>query len=395
MSQAATQTCGAGIVALAVAVGIGRFAFTPLLPIMLRDGTVGLAAGSWLATANYIGYLVGALLCMALPRRLSGAVLVRAGLSATAALTLAMALATPSLWPLLRFLAGIASAVTLIFTSGWCFGRLTSLGAPALGVVIFAGPGIGIVVSGLAATLLSHVATARVEWLAFGGLAAVLSAVVWPVFRPIDADPPRVAAPITARIADSGMAPRMALLAAGYGLAGFGYIVTATFLPVIASLALPGSPWLGLFWPMFGTGAVVGSVASAWVSARADRRFLLLGCHACQAIGVGLGAVAPTVAGFMLGSLLAGLPFTAISAFALQEARSLRPQQAARFIGLLTAVYGLGQIAGPPLVALLLGHAHTQAGGFATALAIAAAALLLGGLLYVLLPRPRIHQALR
>ena len=45
-----------GMVALAVAMGIGRFAFTPLLPMMLHDGVLGLPAASWLATANYLGY---------------------------------------------------------------------------------------------------------------------------------------------------------------------------------------------------------------------------------------------------------------------------------------------------------------------------------------------------
>ena len=85
--------------ALAAAMGIGRFAFTPLLPMMLHDGVVDIATGSWLATANYAGYLAGALLYMALPRlgwRGGNAGLVRGGLVATALLTAALALP----WPL-------------------------------------------------------------------------------------------------------------------------------------------------------------------------------------------------------------------------------------------------------------------------------------------------------
>ena len=53
----------AGAVALAVAMGIGRFAFTPLLPMMLTDGVIDLPHASWLASANYLGYFIGALLC--------------------------------------------------------------------------------------------------------------------------------------------------------------------------------------------------------------------------------------------------------------------------------------------------------------------------------------------
>ncbi len=52
---------GSGVVALAVAMGIGRFAFTPLMPLMLRDGTLTAATGAEWAAANYAGYFLGAL----------------------------------------------------------------------------------------------------------------------------------------------------------------------------------------------------------------------------------------------------------------------------------------------------------------------------------------------
>jgi len=110
--------------ALAAAMGIGRFAFTPLLPLMLHDGVVDIATGSWLATANYAGYLAGALLYMALPwlgRRLGAvpgnAALVRAGLVATALLTATLALPWAGLWPLMRFLA-VAGTIAMFLVGG-------------------------------------------------------------------------------------------------------------------------------------------------------------------------------------------------------------------------------------------------------------------------------------
>lgn len=63
MMPGAGRVVVAGMISLAVAMGIGRFAFTPLLPMMLSDGVIDLPAASWLASANYLGYLVGALLC--------------------------------------------------------------------------------------------------------------------------------------------------------------------------------------------------------------------------------------------------------------------------------------------------------------------------------------------
>ena len=120
----------AGMAALAVAMGVGRFAFTPLLPMMLHDRVVTLAGGSWLATANYLGYLIGALACMALPwvaprarQRWHAARLARWGLAATVLLTLGMALPLPGTWPALRFAAGVASALVFLNVSVWCMLR--------------------------------------------------------------------------------------------------------------------------------------------------------------------------------------------------------------------------------------------------------------------------------
>src|SRR5688572_18062318 len=109
----------AGLVSLAAAMGIGRFAFTPLLPVMLAEGSVDLPTASLLASANYFGYLVGALACTFQPwiwrragwqRAVNGPAMVRAGLVATALLTLGMALPWPATWAALRFAAGVASA---------------------------------------------------------------------------------------------------------------------------------------------------------------------------------------------------------------------------------------------------------------------------------------------
>src|SRR4051794_11238729 len=161
-SSALAIAC-AGLVSLALAMGIGRFAFTPLLPMMLAERSVDLTGASLLASANYFGYLVGALVCTFQPwlwRRIgwagsaNGPLLVRAGLVATALLTLGMAAPVPSAWVLLRFAAGVASAVVFLYTSGYCLDQLARRGVPAMGALIYIGPGLGIVVSGLAATAL-------------------------------------------------------------------------------------------------------------------------------------------------------------------------------------------------------------------------------------------------
>lgn len=387
----------AGMLSLAVAMGIGRFAFTPLLPMMLADGVTDLPTASWLASANYLGYLVGALLCTFQPllwRKLgtlpplNGPLLVRAGLSATVLLTLGMALHVPGAWPALRFAAGVASAVVFVYTSGWCLGQLARLQVPAMGALIYTGPGGGIVLSGLAASgIVALHGSAATGWLIFGVLAAALTAVIWPVFDPKQELPPPAAAVASAQDGASHGATEMALLTLAYGLAGFGYIITATFLPVIARQALPGSPWLDLFWPLFGLGVIAGALIASRLRTSIDLRLLLAGCYAIQALGVASSLVSPTLAGFAIGSLLLGLPFTAITFFAMQEVRRLKPAQASSYMGLVTAMYGLGQIVGPPLAAAMLARSRTAGEGFTLSLEIAAAALVLGVGLYVLMAR--------
>jgi hypothetical protein len=398
----------AGLVSLAVAMGIGRFAFTPLLPLMLSEQSVTLPGASLLASANYFGYLLGALACTFQPwiwRRLgwaasvNGPKLVRAGLVATVLLTAGMALHVPAAWPWLRFAAGVASAVVFLYTSGWCLEQLARRQLPAMGALIYVGPGGGIVASGLVASaLVALQAPAAAGWLTFGILAALLTASVWKVF---DARLGIAASPVAAGH-DSQAAPvvraggtQLTLLALAYGIAGIGYIVTATFLPVIARQALPGSPWLDLFWPLFGAGVMLGAIGASRLRAGGDLRLRLAACYAMQAVGVAASLVSPTLAGFAIGSLLLGLPFTAITFFALQEVRRVRAQQATSFMGLLTAVYGVGQIAGPPLAAWLVAHSASAAAGFSMSLWIASALLATGAVLYLAIARayPMVQRA--
>jgi hypothetical protein len=389
----------AGAVSLAVAMGIGRFAFTPLLPMMLHDGVVDLPTASWLASANYLGYLAGALLCTFQPwiwKRapwlppVNGPWMLRAGLVATALLTLGMALPVAGAWPLLRFAAGVASAVVFVYTSGWCLAQLARRGASAMGGVMYTGPGAGIVVSGVFASGMVqwgwHAATG---WAIFGVLAALLIALVWRTFGGSAGAPAPAAGAAAAVVApDAGHGRgEIAALAVAYGIAGFGYIVTATFLPVIARAALPGSPWLDMFWPIFGAGVMAGALLATRLRTDGDLRWLLAGSYAIQAAGIGISVWSPSLAGFALGSLMLGVPFTAITFFAMQEVRRLRPALAPSFMGLLTATYGIGQIIGPPLVAWLLHRSASTGAGFTLSLEIAAEALVVGAGLYLWMVR--------
>ena len=302
----------------------------------------------------------------------------------------------PALWPWLRFAAGVASAFVFVFTSAWCLARLAERNASNLGGLMFTGPGAGIAISGvLASGMVALQWKAAAGWLIFGVVACVLTAITWRTFGKSVGMKLAVASGIktessvpTAKVSASLVSRwQMFWLAIAYGLDGLGYIITATFLPVIARQVMPGSAWLDLFWPLFGLAVVAGALLSIRISLKVDLRYVLAASYAMQAFGVILTVWLPTPLGFALGSLLLGLPFTAITFFAMQEVRRLKPNSVASYTGLLTAVYGLGQIAGPPMAAWLLGRSATVGQGFNVALEIAASSLVLGAFMFVGLAR--------
>jgi len=314
--------------------------------------------------------------------------------------------------------------MVFVFGSGWCLTQLALRGRAALGGAMFAGPGAGIVASGLlASALVASGGTSALAWLVFGVLACALSASVWRIFAvrasegasvvgapaaqkqsqtqsqsnaqspsqsqnaPIAATPfAPIGAPGAAVVAHPHV--EVATLALAYGISGFGYIVTATFLPVIARAALPAeSMWLDLFWPIFGAGVILGALLATRVQVSGDLRVVVAGAYLVQAVAIAIGLALPTAAGFALGSFLLGLPFTAITYFALQEVRRLRPHQIAATTGLLTALWSVGQTAGPPMVAVLLRRTTNVGAAFTLSLAIAAGALAVGAVVFLVSSR--------
>jgi predicted MFS family arabinose efflux permease len=354
----------AGLAALAVAMGIGRFAFTPILPMMQQDLGLSVAAGGWLASANYAGYLAGALWAGAM--RVDAARAIRAGLVAIGAVTLAMGLTTSfAAWAVLRLAAGLASAWVLIHTSSWCLERIAPLGRPLLSGVLFAGVGKGIVVAGLVCVLLMALhAGSATAWLVLGGLSAAVTALVWPVFRPSNEKTHAASEPDRWNRAQA----RLVLAYGGYG---FGYIIPATFLPVMARHVVPDPAVFGWAWPVFGAAAVASTLAVSLLSGRYGSRAAWIGSQLAMAVGVAAPVFWPGIGGIVLSALCVGGTFVVITMVGMQEARAVAGRHAPRLIAAMTAAFAAGQIVGPLSVSAIAG----AGGGFSAALLIACGVL--------------------
>ena len=364
----------AGLLSLAVAMGIGRFAFTPRLPLMAREGRLDLALGGWIAAANYAGYFAGALTAARLP--LQARSLSVLALALTAATTAAMAWPSVPAWLALRFLAGAASAWVFVATSVWCLGALARQGRADLGGIAYAGVGCGIAFTGLYCLLAGALALpAGTLWIHLGVLSLLLALpAVWTSLRAEDAQP---AAAATAQAATPVEGTRG--LIACYGLMGFGYILPATYLPALARNVVDAPRLFGRAWPVFGATAALSTVRAGWCMRRATR----LQVWAASQLLMGAGVLLPSLwvngATIALSALLVGGTFMVITLAGVQEMRARAPEQAARLVGRVTAAFALGQIAGPVLSALLLQSPTLAPHGLALALQAAALGLLASG----------------
>lgn len=375
------QVAYAGMLALAVAMGIGRFAFTPLLPMMQDDYALPVTDGAWLATANYAGYLAGALIAMA--NSVYPAAAICGGLIAIGLATFGMGLTHDfAAWIVLRASAGIASAWVMIYVSSWCLEQLTMLRKSPLNGRIFAGVGLGITVVGLLSlVMMSHQSSAAAAWVALGVFSLVVVLVIAPTFLTRTETVPRSATAVSKmKMQWDGESIR---LAACFATSGFGYIVPATFLPAMAKEVMHDPSIFGWSWPVFGAAALASTLAASALFRNIGNRPIWITSQLVMAAGVALPAVWRDLTAIILSGLLVGGTFMVVTMAAIQEARAVAGPHAIALVSALTAAFAIGQILGPMSVSLLI----YLGGSLASALLIASGVLMAGA--YVLYRSPQ------
>jgi len=341
---------------------------TPMLPLMQHDMGLTFVQGSWLATGNYLGYLAGALVCMAVAPQPVRAI--RWGLLCIAILTLAMALSrSPLLWFAFRLAAGVASAFVLVGVSAWAMPILARCNRERWSGGIFAGVGVGIVFAGLLGLVAGIGAWGSASaWIAMGVVAAALGVLLW---RPLGTN----SVPTKAEAPKARGLPRRAFVAAAcYGLFGYGYIIPATFLPVLARGYVDDPAVFGWVWPVFGIAAATSTLVAARLGHRLAPWRLWRGAQWVLAAGVSAPVISLNLWTLLTAAVCVGGTFMVITMAGIKEVLRIAGPQASRGIGMMTAAFAVGQIAGPLTVSLLAGSSNA----FATASIIAALALVVG-----------------
>ncbi len=386
VSPSPLRLAAAGTIAMAVAMGIGRFVYTPILPGMMEELGLSAAEAGWIASANYLGYLLGALAAAGGWAHGQERRLVLTGLGGTALLCALMGLTeSVAAFLVIRFLAGLASAFVMVFMASIVFSHLSLARRDDLQAMHFGGVGVGIAVSAaLMGVLLADHAGWAAGWfwsaaIALCGFVAVmLLAPVGPAGNGADRrEPPLPKDRALARI----------ILA--YGLFGFGYVVTATFLIAIVRQGGGSRVFEAMVWLVTG----LTGIFSVWLWHKAANRIGLYGAYVAscmvEAVGVAASVALGGQVGPLIGGALLGVTFIAATALGLQAGRLLAPLALRRLFALMTASFGVGQIIGP----IVAGYLAEWTGSFFVPSMLAGAVLVASALIVWSVRRPGVVPA--
>jgi MFS family permease len=346
----AAKVAGAGVASVILTIGLARFAYTPLLPVMQSQAHLSELAGGWLATVNYLGYMAGTLIAALATRPGARLPLYRAALLMAIVTTAATGLTdNVYLWAGLRFAAGLSSAGGMLISTGLVLNWLARQGRhPELGLH-FSGMGIGIALSGAAVLLMGGRLDWSQQWLALGALGLVLLLPSW-AWMPAAAPAPHQVAALRHQ-APSAAWTR--ILTAAYFCAGYGYVVSATFIVAMVgklpALAQRGS----LVWIVVGVAAAPACFGWDRVARKLGDTPALLLAFVVQTLAILLPCVAHGAGAWIASAALYGATFVGIVSLTLALAGRRFPDHPARAMARLTLGYGAAQVIAPALSAYL------------------------------------------
>lgn len=362
-----------------VVMGIGRFAYTVLLPGMMATHGFGEDTAGMMAAWNYAGYLAGVLAMRKEVPGLRRYVLCVFFFVLSFVTTAGMGLGVSIFYlHVFRFLGGLASGACFVLCSAIVLDTLMAVRRPALAGFLYSGVGSGIALGAIVAGPLEKMAGPDIAWIGLSLLCVPLVLTSCIFLRPGVNRVPDVgtlAPPLRGK--ESG-ARGYGILLGAYFLEGFGYIIGTTFLVALVheSVQLPGIGRIA--WIV--TGCAAACSAPLWrLAVRGSYLSVLIPAFLLQAVGMLLPALSASPVAAIAAGLLLGGTFMGITVLSLQYAVMLSGKPRAHTIAVMTAIYGLGQIIGPVVAGV-----SAKDASFSTAFIISAVSLFIGaGLLLV------------
>lgn len=363
-----------GMLGMMVAMGIGRFVYTPILPLMQRDLGITNSLAGGLATLNYLGYLIGALLCSFAPQLLRNRAIGATALLTSIATTLFMGLTLSVYWwGFMRLAGGIASALLFIIITAEVAETLARRNVGHWLGGLYGGIGCGIAISGLVVPQLDKLGDWSSAWIGAGIIAFLLALLGLLLGRQRD----QRASLTTGASTKAETLKSLTLPSWAYFFQGLGYITTATFIVAIIA-ETPGLEAIAPYsWVVVGLTAIPSTIIWPLLAKRFNSKVALLAAYTLQTLGILLSIRADSVIEvlFVAGSF--GGTFLGIVALTIAEGNRRCPTDSRRAAAILTTCFSLGQMIGPFLSGVL---ADLQQ-GFELPLLLAAVSVALGGIL--------------
>jgi predicted MFS family arabinose efflux permease len=374
------KVLSAGIFSLVLVMGIARFAYTPLLPLMQHQAGLGVAAAGWLAAINYAGYLSGALIASLISDMVLKDRLYRIGMILAIVSTVMMGITTDfTVWAISRFVAGLSSAAGLLLGSGLILNWLIRHNHHSELGIHFAGIGLGIASAAAAVFLMNQWLSWDQQWFALTALGCLL------VVPALGWLPPPDRSAVTKTGQKMEDAPPsaffMRLLMSAYFCAGVGYVVSATFIVAIID-HMPGMAGKGtLVFFVIGIAAAPSCIAWDLIARRIGKLNALIAASVLQIVGIMLPVLAGGLFAALAGAILFGGTVMGIVSLVLTMAGQYYPTRPAKMMGKMTLSYGAAQIIAPAVT----GWLAARVGSYAEGLYLAGGAMFAGTLILLIL----------
>ena len=357
-----------GILLLAVAMGIGRFSYTPLLPFMQVELHLSNKMAGFIALSNYLGYLIGSILCtFAMFKNKRFALLTMILISMISILILGI---VDNIWVIFaaRFVSGVSSAVIFIFTTQMILTYIQTIQKTHFAGYLYSGVGVGIVGSSLIILLFSSHLPLGGLWILLAVISLIIGVIGFYLIRDIPIMPVQ-------SITKGKNIVILYWLYFSYFLEGLGYIITGTFIVNVAKSTPTIQFNSSLIWLVVGVAAIPSCMLFIRLADKFGYASVLTFALILQAIGIVLPVFSITNWSFFLSAFLFGFTFMGITALTNAIVKQINVSA----IGILTAFYALGQIIGPVIAGFLLDSTH-----FSVVFIFASVAVLLASLLVVI-----------
>ena len=364
-----------GIAALTIAVGIGRFSYTPILPYMISELNLTTTEAGLIASSNYLGYLLGSLIPIfpQFPKNIRSIFIYSIFISIISLFAMGLT-NTFEIFILIRFIHGVFSAFVLILGTSLIVSHVQKKGKIFLGTAHFSGVGLGMALSAIVVSYLGFLNFTWDElWFSIGILAIMLS------FQIIKFTPIQKAEVKYNLKSKNKTNLGFSLITISYGLYGFGYVAFGTFISTMSRLT-PGlektEPYV---WFVVGVTGIPSVFFWNWFGSKIGNDIGLFLANLILGLGVLFSVLINNEFGIFISCILFGLSFVPITSMCLLEGQKRFSGSFIVSTAILTFSFSIGQMIGPYLSGLLTDYY----GSFFFSMIISGIVLIFGSLLMI------------